>query len=552
MGQRITLQNAGTSIGYISYQNLSDLELVAQAPINPGQTITIWCVTNTLNIFRLPNSNIVTVSTEVFPNDNPIPANPQKRTEMVVGTISGSTTYQTYVFNYDTGTFSSPVDTGIAFSAYSINLIESKVGYMVVFSTLGYVSVRIYDYLGNEIGSYDGGTDGSHSNYSISNKFLVFIDNSSGTLIYSDGVTVNTTLFNPIDEFFIDTDYYNSISNKFLIYSADTNYSSYQLVDMNGFTPLMNYDNRFYQVYMPMYEVSNFIPAFVYNTGGTYSFFNIYDSNGKTLQQVDLTNLGTGYTNYDISYFGSNKMSVIFYTSGDTAVPYQIYVYDGDTNLLTKTSHERGDNYREWDTYYYDSFCGYDNAVYEDFHIVFYDFDFGENGFFITVDFCDIVSYFNVNQEFSTYVFANNANYDYYITIYNGLTVNDSLQALVSEDSGRLSLLTITSSGDSVSDVCLLSSLSSNYFYSTTYGSDTNIFIVQVSGGYIAYAYDMEGNQLDARPLVNNFDNVSILNTYYLRDDYNGWYFSSFSTINTSRVSCQQQRWWRWSSCIPD
>jgi hypothetical protein len=533
MGQKITLQNTGTNIGSVSYQNLSDLTLVSQMVILPNQTKTIWCVTNSLNIARIPNSNVIIVSSEDFPpSDNGTTANPQKKTEMVIGTIDSSPNWQSYVFNYDTGQFSSPVDTGVNYTNYGFECCPSiaglsQSGYMVLFSGLGNVYVRFYDYLGNEIGTYSNESD-NYQYYFINNKFLIINDYINGKLVYSDGESVKTIEWDTNNDLYVDTDYDDSISNKFLVYSGNNFYSSYQLLDMDGVTPLMNYDNRFYDVTMPMYDASNFIPAFIYNTSGTYSFFNIYDSNGKILQEVDLTNFGDDYTNYDINYFGNNKMSVIFYNNGDGDVPYQIYVYDGDNNLLTQTSHDRGFNYLNWDTYYDYSYCGINTQYSQDFHIVFMDGSYSNDYDFRVVDFCDIVSYFNVNQEFSTYTFATDANYSYYIAV-DDLNVNQTFQALVSEDSGNLSLLTITSTGSSVNDVCSFSSLSNYYFSNISYNGDTYVFTARVPGGDIAYAYDMEGNQLDARPLVGEYSNTTAFNTIYIKDISNGWYFNNMT-----------------------
>lgn len=530
MGQKITLQNTGTSIGYINYQNLSNLELVAQAPVNPGQTLTIWCVTNSLNIFRLPNSNIVTVNTEVFPIDNPIPANPERKTEMVIGTIDSSPNWQSYVFNYDTGSFSSPVDTGVNYTNYGFNCCPSiaglsKSGYMVLFSGLGNVYVRFYDYLGSEIESYSNESN-DYNYYFINNKFLIFIDYDNGQLLYSDGVTVNTIEWNTNYDFGIDTDYDDSILNKFLIYSGNGNYSTYQLIGMDGVTPLMNYDNRFYEVSMPQYDVSNFIPAFIYNNQSTYSFFNIYDSNGKILQEVDLTNLGNDYNNYDLNYFGDNKMNVIFYNGVDNSVPYQIYVYDGNTNTMVQTTHEKGLNFEYWDTYYDSAYCGINFQDSQDFHIVFYDYDYGNDGDFITVDYCDVLSYFDSNSGFTNYVFASAAGYNYKIDI-NDTSINKSFQTLVDVTGGWLRLLTISSSGVSTNNICQLTSLNGYDFNNITYNSDTYIIVVQVLGGFIAYAYDTEGNQLDARPLVGSYNSNTYLNTIYVYDSVDGWYFNN-------------------------
>jgi hypothetical protein len=533
MGQKITLQNTGSNIGYISYQNLGEQDIM-QTSVTPGQILTIWCETNTLNVFAIPNSNIVTLSTEAFPpSSTPPTVTPQKESILFLTQIASSPNWQSYVFDYDTAKTVGPLDTGFNYSNYQIWCCPSilglpKSGYMVFLNYPGgpEVGVKFYNYQGTQIGSYQNESD-NWDYYLLGGSFLVFIDYDNGNLIYSDGNTVNTIEWNTSNDFEIDTNYDDSISNKFLIYSGNGYYSTYQLVDMNGVTPFVNYDNRYYDVSIPKYQTGNFIPALFYVDNGTYSFFNIYDSTGRIIQEVDLTNLGYNYNDFDINFYGANQMNIIFYNDLDVNVPYRIYNYNGDTNTLNATSHDRGDNYGYWDTYYDSSACGVAVPSSEDFHMLFYD----NQGNWIddswTVGYADVVSFFKVNQEFTTYIFNDTGSYDYWVNYYE-VNVNESFQMLVNNDSTYLSVLTVTPDDNSINDVCQLLSLVNYYFDNGSYNGDTFIFMVEVTGGYIAYAYDMMGNQLDARPLVSGYDYDTNFNTFYIQDNNNnGWYFNN-------------------------
>jgi hypothetical protein len=533
MGQKITLQNTGTNIGSVSYQNLSDLSFVRSMIISPKQTITIWCVTNSLNITRITNSNVIIVSSEEFP---PVPSTPptipQRKTEIVIGTIDSSPNWQSYVFNYDTGSFSSPVNTGVNYTTCDIYNVYSltKSGYMVTFYGSNEVYNNFYDYLGNVINSYSAESS-EKFDYYVTDGFLIFIDYDNGVLLYSDGVTVKTIEWNTDNTFEVDgnpgslmsSQYANS--NKFVVYSGNGSYSTYQLIDMNGVTPLINYDNRIIEVYTPKNEGTNFISSFFYNKNSdVYSFFNIYDSNGKILKEIDLTNIEiNGYDNFDVYYFGKNKMNVIFYSS-DNKTPYQIYVYDGDTNTLTTTSHERGDNYGRRKPIYDYNILGINADFSQDIHIIFYDNNYSTDGDFTVITYCDILSYFDSEVEFSSYVFTSGNTSSITIDEYS---INKSFQTLVDNGNDTLSLLTITSGGTSINTICNLNTLKEPAFNSLTSYSDTFIFRVNTNGGYVAYAYDAEGNQLDSRTFVGEPNSNNIANTFYIQDDINGWYFNN-------------------------
>jgi hypothetical protein len=106
-------------------------------------------------------------------------------------------------------------------------------------------------------------------------------------------------------------------------------------------------------------------------------------------------------------------------------------------------------------------------------------------------------------------------------------SINKSFQTLVDNGNDTLSLLTITSGGTSINTICNLNTLKEPAFNSLTSYSDTFIFRVNTNGGYVAYAYDVEGNQLDSRTFVGEPNSNNIANTFYIQDDINGWYFNN-------------------------
>jgi len=137
---------------------------------------------------------------------------------------------------------------------------------------------------------------------------------------------------------------------------------------------------------------------------------------------ITVTSLGDfAYTNYDINSFGEGKTSIIM-SSNDNSVPYLIYVYDGPNNELYTTKHDQrvgSYGYYDWWTYYTDIYdYSQNNPIGEDIHIQFNDDDGGWNDNLYSVDYCDIVSWYDSNKSFEVYTFADNANYNYYISLY--------------------------------------------------------------------------------------------------------------------------------------
>jgi hypothetical protein len=270
-----------------------------------------------------------------------------------------------------------------------------------------------------------------------------------------------------------------------------------------------------------------------YNTNdNSYKFFNIYSSTGTILQSIDLT-LGDTYDDFDLSFFGTNKMNIIFYNDGDVNVPYLIYTYDGETDTLISTTHQRTSNFSNW-SQRYDSLYGAEtNFPCQDIHIFFYN-ESDSNYNFITSLYFNVLSYFSGDTEYR----------EPYIINYSGGTVNwvniydeflgSSLMFLYYSGS-ILKLLTITSDGVSSVNVTPLGPLDTLDITEWLVG-DTFIFrtFTNYNSEGTVYAYDAMGNQLDSKSFFGGWNYDYNYGIYYFETGPGAYYFNTVNSKFTS------------------
>ena len=232
------------------------------------------------------------------------------------------------------------------------------------------------------------------------------------------------------------------------------------------------------------------------------------------------------YDEYDINYYGKNQMSVVFYSDSDDTIPYLIYNYDGNTNTLVSTYHDRSVLYRNrssWYNYFYGAGTEYPS---QDIHYIFYDDNYTQDNDFFELNQCDILSFFSGDTVYrAPYQMANDNNTTTNIAIYETF-LGTTFQVLYQNDV-YLSLLTIASSGVSSTNITLISSLDGFDFYTIWVG---NKLVIATFTNYDVdgsmYVYSANGVQLDARPFTGGFDYTYDYDVFYFNDDISGWYFN--------------------------
>jgi hypothetical protein len=176
-------------------------------------------------------------------------------------------------------------------------------------------------------------------------------------------------------------------------------------------------------------------------TGNTYTNYEIYDSTGTILETVSLT--GATYNTYDGIFHGANKHTIAFYNNNDVNVAYKIVHYNGDTQTLIETSHNRGTEYdnisMDGDRNFWSTSTDRNNGA---IIIQFSNSNGSWTNYGQEVAFCDIMYMFNNQTSFITYTFAND---DSGKRISNWGQLSDIYRVACVNGDGVASVLTIMS-----------------------------------------------------------------------------------------------------------
>lgn len=541
-GTKYVLKNNTTLAQFFDYKTLSDAMWNYQVQLNPGQIKTIWAENGTLKIY---NNGAITIEEQsVFPpTDHVTGGNNGTKTHidytnksiLIFSKLPESNNLGYSILDFDNNVIVGPVDLG--YNTASVVGGYWRINDIYPFTNSGYViylynsnnasKASIYlDYRGTVIGEYSASTTDTSYNM-LSGKLGYFIDYDN-IFNYSDGKTFKSREINlNYNQFGVVSGYWDdNNNNSFVTYLTNGSYNSYTLITMDNETPLVNWDGSNTNTEVFQYSNSNFTTTINYNNSGdTYIFFNIYSSTGSILQTIDLT-LGDTYDDFDLSFFGTNKMNIIFYNDGDVNIDYLIYTYDGETDTLISTTHQRTTNFSDWNQRYDSLYGGDTNFPSQDFHIFFY--NESDNNFnFITSLYFNVLSYFNGDTEYRTpYIINYSGGTVNWVNIYNEF-LGSSLMVLYYSGS-ILKLLTITSDGVSSVDVTPLGTLDGYNIDSNIIG-DTFIFrtFTNYNSDGIIYAYDATGHQLDYKLFFNGWDNFYSYGTFYFETDPGAYYFNT-------------------------
>jgi hypothetical protein len=533
-GIKYVLRNNTTAIQFFDYKTLSDAMWFYQVSLNPGQVKTIWAELDSLKIY---NNGAITIEEQSsFP---PVHSDLTgggivkqyidytNKSILVFSELPDSNNLGYSILDFDNNITYGPIDLGYDNGDWSVNNIYpfTNSGYAIYLDSVEGDDASIYlDFSGQIIGEYSTYTE--DRGYDIlGGKFAYFIDYDNGVFNYSDGKTFKQIEFND-SSFDVDFTYDGNIKDGFIVRRTNGNFSTLTLFSMESETILYTWDNSYTNSLTSFeYQNSNFVTILNYTIDDYYTFFNIYSSTGSILQSVNLNQV-TAYTNNDVSFFGDNKMTIIFYNNSDSAVPFLIYTYDGNTNTLISTTHDKV-NYPDW-TQQRDGLYGGDvNFPSQDIHIWFYN-ETGTNDSFIQNTYFDVLSYFSGDTEYREVYVVNNDNGIYVSGEYY---LGSSHMLFLDDDSGFLKLLIITSEGTSTNTITQLSQLD-NYYFNTWWIGDTYLFKVNTgSSAGTFYIYDALGNQLDYKLFFGGYESDYSYGTVYLVSDPNesqqSYYFNT-------------------------
>jgi hypothetical protein len=248
-------------------------------------------------------------------------------------------------------------------------------------------------------------------NYDLLDGKIALVDNYDiGEVYYSDGVEVFTYTYDPeIYDFDFDWNEYavtKDGSMIFYITNMDTsevkcyNVLGSAVTEIESFYWESGIDKIFYLT--PSYT---FYPCMTRESNSTYSEIKFRNTSGVQVGlTVDLTEYN--YNNYNWQTYGDNKFVILLWDQNNPAIPYRIVHFDGNTNVLTETTHERGTNFPNYEIVADETFTpGNDDDVSL---AIFFFKSLGYSNFGTTVNYMDIVYMFSNQTSFSTHSFLNN------------------------------------------------------------------------------------------------------------------------------------------------
>jgi hypothetical protein len=356
------------------------------------------------------------------------------------------------------------IDLGIDDTGWYINDVYplTNSGYTYYFQNQNTCNLQwavFTDAAGNVIEDYYADCNCNYDYDVNAGKLTYFSDYYNGIYKYFNGSNVYTLT---ADSSYQSIYFYNSwdgvmSNNNFVIAKYDDNtgvYTNY-LVDGQDLTELSNFNGSDYNVDFYTYFDGSFALEITYaNSGSNYETIKIYDgSNGNLLQTLDFST-GDTYNNYNLQFYGDNKIVATLWNSSDSNVDWFVFQYDGNTDVLNTRTHTRGSNYPEFQINSNTNFFP-NNGGSEAFVLTLYNTP-SYNGLGTNVNYCDIIYMLSGDTDFTTYTFQNSSGstktiQPYFLTSNIAQTVCDTGNGYVSTMSLTHTGVTYTSSNVTVS-----------------------------------------------------------------------------------------------------
>jgi len=443
---KFSITNTATTWVTIGYHSCDSNLVVSQEELFPGQTKYVWAYENTVtsafqNGYNINNDtlnppilNVIAETTE---------------STLIVSSPSGSTEYYYTVFNYrtnrSTGLIGLELDRNVWSNWDNYPLTNS--GYVLFFGdSSDNVIVHFMDYTGNIIDTYSANT--SYYDYDdLDGKIVYFDDRTNGLFKYFDGKNVRTYTYDSSDlSISIQWDWDAVTSNDcfaIMEHSTSANTDTLKVINGSTITDIKTIDRSgtSYISDVFLYNNGNFIVLSIYDISG-YTSFEFYTTSGTLLDTLDLT--GEQYDYRNVFFYGTNKFGLIIFNDFDSNIDYIIASFDGRSNTLLSTTHERGTNYQGYNTYSQSKGIGPDSSQAESLFITLYH-EIETSYEVVITDYLDIIKIFDNTTSIDTYTFTSG------VTAYHVNCVeveNNTLFFPIYDVEDSLTMMSITPSGN--------------------------------------------------------------------------------------------------------
>jgi hypothetical protein len=453
-------------------------------------------------------------------------------TFLIQSDFSGNSNWNYSILDYSNKTIKGPIDTNNETSTNTELIPLTNSGYLLIFyntSTTILTSIFL-NLLGDVMETYSSITE-DYNSVSLTGNYVVIHDRDNKIFKYSDGL-LNVKTIEYTDSFILNSssDYTNL--NGFVCTSGATSGDrSCLFINMDTVITLTNYDSSIYQLDSFLYVKGDFILLTYLNISTQiYDMFEIYSSQGDLLQQENFSALNLN--SIEFKGYGTNKTTLIFKNSSNRTIDYLIYNYDGETDILIYTNHQRGDNYSSSFNFNIKD-LGPTQTKSENSFIVFY--SGYNNNSLVEVNYADILPIFSGDTDFrQPYQFQTSGNLDKSLGI-NIAHLNDYsfIIPCVSGD-GYLSLFVVKPDGYSFTNVFPTNDIENSQISSNQLGNYFGILPyinTYTQGNY--YIYDKNGDYVTSESMSNASVSLVIefdLDTVFVKYDLNSYYYNSISS----------------------
>lgn len=441
----------------------------------------------------------------------------------IMAQMTGSNNFGYVILEATTGTASEVIDTGLDRNIYFQDRIlqVNHGGYSLVFGNdnTGDKKVLFIDAFGTLVDTFD--FPNTNWDDTRGDGFVnVFADFATGVMKFFDGTSVGTYTWDPnTEEANVNWNYdITSINGTFAIYTINTstNVVTWKLANaQTGVVNLRTYSNAEFSTEPIIYTSGNYVVLPMYDINTTlHSGLEIYGVDGTLKHSQSLT--GSTLNSWDARTFGYGKFSIIYTNSGDDNVDYHIYAYIESTNSLVSTTHARGSNYYNYNTFSESIDYVSENTNCNSIHYMFRSGSNGDNYDLTYYDYIDYVSLFDGGSSFVTNVFANNTSKG----VANEGDTTNFYTDLVDTGDGKLKSMLVTPSGftytEILADVTTVTNINGILLNNDT------VFRVMLNNIYNEYHYYVIDGTTGA---IRDSLTTSTVN------DWNDWYDTEFDSL---------------------
>lgn len=247
---------------------------------------------------------------------------------------------------------------------------------------------------------------------------------------------------------------------------------------------------------------------------------------------VDQSYQTSDYSDVEVNFYGDNKFFMLAYNGSDSSIPYTLVNFNGNTDELCVTTHNRVD-YPNVSTYKNSLFAPVTVTENDNLCLAFYQQGFYYSGGMNSVLYCDFVMFDKDTNTFNTFVFQDSGVDNEKFCVINGASISKTFFIPVILDNTNVSILSLNSA--SPTPISGLTNLGTLEEIGGVFGGvlGSNLFVanhVLNEGDNFGtlIILDESGNILSSQPYSGipggGGGGRASTNTVYFTTDLEGWY----------------------------